>query len=139
MTETQPIVLKKRDGALNFWLILLLIANILFLLSQIPFILNYFFFPWGTMVLAMFSEISGVHSWGSFAPLFVVFSLVSICSIVALFMWKRWGFYALCLVVVASFLISMFVVRVLSFGIIVNGIAIGILGILLRLQWNLFR
>jgi|WetSurMetagenome_2_1015567.scaffolds.fasta_scaffold31440_3 hypothetical protein len=138
MTENQPINLKKRDGALNFWLFLLLFANIIFVVSQVPGV-NELFFPFGAILFFMFSAFSGVSSWSSFVPIFIAFAIVSICSVVALFVWRKWGYYTICLVAIASFLTSISVVGILTFGVIVNCVAVVILGILLRAQWNLFR
>ena len=95
------------------------------------------FFPLGA-ILSIFVTgfFGGSPLWS--IPLFIAYSVVSICSVIALFTWRKWGFYAVCLTTVAGFL-TCFVTGVLPFGVTVNCAGTFILAILLRTEWNLFR
>ena len=135
MSENQP---RKRDGGLTFWLSLILAGNILFIISQIyAEISELLFFPIGTILLETFNLVfNGFPLWSM--PLFIAYSVGSICSIVAIFMWRTVGFYAISLIAIVGLLTSM-ASGVLTLSIIANCISIGILAILLRTEWKLFR
>ncbi len=134
MSENQ---LRKRDGGLTFWLSLILVGNAIFVISQIYSDVGFFFFPVGTIFFAVFESFSsGFPLWS--IPLFVAYSIGSICSIVALFTWRKIGFYAICLFAVAAFITGI-ATGVLTLSIIINCVSMGILAILLRTEWKLFR
>ncbi len=136
MSENQPNQPKKRDGGLTFWLVIILLGNMIFLLSQVPSI-RLLFFPLGAILFSFFDGFFGGSPLWSI-PLFIIYTIISICSIIALLMWRKVGFYAICLTAIAAFITSM-VVGILTFGIIVNCASIVILSILLRTEWKLFR
>ncbi len=137
MSENQPEQPKKRDGGLAFWLVIILLGNTMFLLSQVPS-MRFLFFPLGTILLSIFDVLStgGLPLWS--IPLFIIYSIISTCSIIAVFMWRKLGFYAICLTAIAGFITSI-VAGILTLAIIVNSASIVILSILLRTEWKLFR
>ncbi|MGD6807722.1 MAG: hypothetical protein ACQCN4_12285, partial [Candidatus Bathyarchaeia archaeon] len=79
---------------------------------------------------------SGSPVW--LTPLFVFYAIVSICAIGALFMWRKIGFYAVCIAAVAAFLTGV-AGGTLTMAILANCISTIILAILLRSEWKLFR
>ena len=136
MTQNLP---KKRDRALTFWLILILVGNALFLVSQLAHVwkdIYFLFLPFSAFLFLLSDSSFGIPLWGT--ALFIVYSAVSIGSVAALFRWRKWGFYAICLAAAAAFVTSLFV-GVLSLGIIVNCASTLILGFLLITDWHLFR
>ena len=134
MSEKQP---RKRDRALTFWLILILTGNAIYIVSQIYPDIDFLFFPLGAIFFTVINSFStGFPLWS--IPLFIAYSVGSVCSIIILFMWRKIGFYAICLFAVVGFITSL-ASGVLTLSIIINFVSIGILGILLRSEWKLFR
>jgi hypothetical protein len=133
---------KKLDGGLNFWLMLTLLGNAVFVLGNAIFLVSQIetdmFFPLGGL-LSLFVNaflLGGSPLWS--IPLFITYSLVSICSIIALYMWRKWGFYAICLTTIAGF-VTCFGTGILPFGVLVGCASTVILAILLRTEWSRFR
>ena len=133
MSENQP---KNRSGGLSTWLILILLGNIIFLLSQATTVINSLFPALGLFLFFFYGFFAGSPLWS--IPLFVTYSVVSMCSVIVLFTWRKRGFYAICLATVAAFLTSI-VGGILTFNVLVNCASTLILGILLRAEWNKFQ
>jgi hypothetical protein len=129
MTENLP---KQRSGTLTLWLTLGLLVNIAFAFSY----LNYFvgFSAIAFFTLSFFTGYPALYS----IPLLTVYSLVSVCSVLALFKFRKWGFYTLILSTAAE-LATHAVTGILAAGSIIDIAFVVILFMLLRPQWNLFR
>ena len=88
-TDSQPTVTKKsRHGCLTTWLILIIIANII-----IPIL----------VVMAVNSNPGKYPGW--VIPLEIIFGVWAVVCALALFMWKKWGFYGFCVGAVATIII----------------------------------
>jgi hypothetical protein len=141
MSENQPNEPKKRDGGLRTWLVLILLGNAIFLISLLASVWKDFFFvifPFGVILgfFEFFSESFLIPLWS--IPFFVIYSAISICSVILLFAWRKWGFYAICIITIAG-LVTGIVSGFLTLGILAGCASIVILGILLRSEWKLFR
>jgi hypothetical protein len=98
---------------------------------------GYAFLSHWTDVFFFFNSFSfGLPAW--LIPLLVGYALVSVCAICALFMWRKIGFYAVCIAAVAAFLTGV-AGGTLTMAILANCISTIILAILLRSEWKLFR
>jgi hypothetical protein len=129
--------LKKRDGGLAFWLKIILLGNTIFIASQVWAGVQLLFFPFGAIFFTFFNAFFfGSPPW--LMPLFVTYSIISIGSVVTLFKWRKWGFYAICLTTIVGFVTGI-TSGVLTFGILVNCFGTIILAILLRTEWSQFR
>ena len=78
---------KSRNRYLLDWLLLIILGNLFEL------------FLYGSEVLA------GDSPWYSFA--FVLISLFDIACVLALFAWKKWGFWGICAASAATFIINL--------------------------------
>ena len=141
MSENQRNQPKKRDGGLTTWLYLILLGNAIFFVSLLTYFLKDFFFlifPFG-VIFSLFEFFSGVFLFPLWSiPLFVIYSAISICSVTLLFVWRKWGFYAICITTIAG-LITGIVSGFLTLAILADCIGTVILSVLLRSEWNLFR
>jgi hypothetical protein len=128
---------KKRSGGLTFWLAVILFGNAIFVIAQIWPDAGMLFFPIGPIFFFLFNGFSmGSPVWSM--PLFVVYAIVSLCAIGALFMWRKIGFYAVCLASVAAFLTGVSG-GTLTMAILADCVSTIVLAILLRSEWKLFR
>ncbi|OGS51933.1 MAG: hypothetical protein A3J79_12200 [Elusimicrobia bacterium RIFOXYB2_FULL_62_6] len=105
----QPAIEKQRHGCLTAWLILMLIANSVFALVYI----------FGAQALKLRAA---MPDWAF--PVLALGSLVNAACAVALFWWKKWGFYAFCVTSVIALGVN------LSTGMSVSQIIVGLLGVL---------
>lgn len=80
---------KKRHGCLTAWLILLMIANPVSALIYILGGNSYSYLP------------------GWYVPLVIILSLLNLTSAIALFKWKKWGFWTISAVTVIMFFINL--------------------------------
>ena len=129
MTKNPP---EKRDNVLTVLLVLILLGNAIFVIGHLLEDAFFFFLP----ISPIYFFFVGIPVWA--IPLFIIYSIVSICSVIALFAYRKVGFYVFCLSTVAGFITSM-ASGVLTFGVIVNCATTVILAILLRAEWNLYR
>ena len=96
---------KSRHRFLTTWLILMIVGNIGGALTY-------------TLLPDAFSYLPG---W--IIPINIVVSLINLGSIIALFMWKKWGFWVLC-----GTCISVFVLN-LSIGVGIGSSILGLVGV----------
>ena len=85
MTNNQP---KKLGGWLTFWLVMYLLGFALILSLSISSFLAF-------NGLSSLPEFGGVAVWA--VPLLIICSIVGLASSIALLKWRKWGFYAICL------------------------------------------
>jgi len=132
MSKDQP---KQRGTLLTLWLILLVLANAFVAVGYI--VIAY--------LLAIQSSIFNDPTnpiYGFDIPLWAVMlssilSIANLVSVVALFKWRKWGFFAFC----ASTLVAVIENIVLGSGVFAleGFVSIAILYLLLRSKWNLLQ
>ncbi len=87
-----PVKPKQRHGCLTAWLIFIIVACALFIILYLA----------GS---ALISETLDLAGW--VIPVLIILLLVEIACAIALFMWKKWGFWGFCAIAVFSFIINM--------------------------------
>ncbi len=85
MTDT-----KKRNGWLTAWLILIIIANAITLLIYLS---------------GVASQVLGPMP-GWFIAVAIVLSLFNVICVIALFRWKKWGFWGICVSAIIEFIVN---------------------------------
>ncbi|NJL63043.1 MAG: hypothetical protein HC903_15920 [Methylacidiphilales bacterium] len=110
---------KRRHGCLTAWLIFMIVANSLGLLGNAYFALN----PKAYEVTAVQQGLRAVPSLTFF--LLTCLSAFSIACAIALFKWKKWGFYGFLCISVTAFIIN------LSIGISLLQSLLGFVGVAL--------
>jgi len=83
---------KKRNGWLTAWLVLMIIANVAVAL--------YYIFMGDTISRAL----PGLPGWT--LPVCTVLLVFNIVCTAALFMWKKWGFWGLCVSAIIAFIVN---------------------------------
>ena len=117
---------KERGALLTVWLLLMLVANI----ASVMF---YFVFEISTVGRQLF--LPNVPLWAIYS--FTVLGLLNIVFTMMLFMWRKLGFFALCISAGTAFAVNLIVgVGVFS---IVGLVSIPILYLILRPKWNLLK
>ncbi len=94
------MTLRQRHGCLTAWLIFMIIVSSLGALGSLFFAIN----P------NLYDPIAAQQSTSNLSSAFIVLTLISIFDIIcaiALFRWKKWGFYGILGVSVVSFIISL--------------------------------
>jgi hypothetical protein len=127
MLQSQP---KQFGALLTVWLILVILANVATALIYI--LLGYGLAIGNALVVEFFGSIP---LWAT--VVFSVFSVVNVCAAVALFKWRKWGFYAFCI----SAAVALTVNLVLGLGVLAFGglASLVILYLLLRSKWSLLH
>jgi hypothetical protein len=102
---------KKRHGCLTAWLVLMIVGNaaaaLMYLLGS-----------------AMIREnLPGAPGWAF--PVLIVFALFNLVCAVALFQWKKWGFWGCCVSSVVVLVVN------LSIGLGAGTVLFGLVGVLL--------
>src|SRR5215471_8227295 len=100
---------KQRHGCLTAWLVLVIILNAIVSLVYL----------FGSSAVA--SALPSSRGWA--IPVLAVLALVNVACAVALFLWKRWGFYGLVATSVVTFGIN------IALGINVLQAAFGLVGV----------
>ncbi|PAX52567.1 hypothetical protein [Brunnivagina elsteri] len=110
---------KRRHGCLTAWLIFMIVANSLGLLGNAYFALN-------PKVYETTAVQQGLRTIPSFTFLLLTcLSAFSIACAIALFKWKKWGFYGFLCVSVTAFVVN------LSIGISLFQSLLGFVGVAL--------
>lgn len=122
--QNQP---KSRGGLLTAWLILVLLANGLMAFTYLGASYNY--------AIGVSTPLS--NSMPLFLLLiFAIFSVLNVCATIALFKWKKWGFYACCLSSAVAFFANISLGVTLAFA---GLFGVLILYLLLRSKWGLLE
>lgn len=114
---------KERGTLLTIWLILMLISNLLAVLGNLFLSSNQAsFYP---------NTSSGIFY------ILSLLGLINIGSVIYLFKWKKWGFYAFCGVAVIAFIINL----IIGLGVasLFGFIGVIILYLLLKPKWDLLE
>ena len=102
---------KNRHGCLTAWLVLMLIANgasgLMYLLGS----------------EAIRRSLPNAPGWAF--PVLIVFSLFNVVCAVALFQWKRWGFWGFCVSSLVALVVN------LSIGLGMGSALAGLVGVIL--------
>jgi hypothetical protein len=85
-----PVKTKKRHGCLTVWLILIIIGCALSLV--------------GYLVGSSFMVAANVPGW--VIPVYIVISVLQLVCAIALFKWKKWGFWGIIVATVISVIIG---------------------------------
>lgn len=96
---------KSRHWFLTTWLILMIVGNIGGTLTYILMPQAYSYLP------------------GWIIPVNIAVSLINLGSIIALFLWKKWGFWLLCGTCISVFILN------LSIGVGIGSSILGLLGV----------
>lgn len=86
-TRTRP---KNRHGCLTVWLVLIIIFNIITIIIAVPKgspVAPDILLGWQTLIV-------------------IIFNLFNIVCAIALFMWKKWGFWGFCASSVITFIVN---------------------------------
>ena len=114
---------RKRGTVLTVWLVFLILANAVGAIRSVLLILSITTVPFS------------VPLWESYES--IVVSVLIVVSLIAMLMWKKWGFYMFCAILVLGFAVNLIVgVGVFSFF---GLIEIVITYLLLRSIWSLFE
>jgi hypothetical protein len=100
---------KQRHGCLTAWLVLVIVLNAIVSLVYL----------FGSSAVG--STLPSSRGWA--IPVLAVLALVNVACAVALFLWKRWGFYGLVATSVVTFAIN------IALGINVLQAAFGLVGV----------
>jgi hypothetical protein len=134
MSENQPRI---HSGWVTLWILLIVGANVLGILGYV--VVAYLLGTNNTAFnnLTSFLSVLNAPLWVTF--IFITIELVSICSAMALFKWRKWGFFALCVTYSVGFLTNNAIGNSLTFPHILVLFVPVVLYLLLRHEWNLLR
>ena len=109
---------KQRHGCLTAWLIFMIVTNAL---ASLTYLFG------GSLITQTTPSIPGWAIWG-----FAFFSILNVAFAIALFTWKKWGFWGFCVSGVFAFFLNIFSgINILSavFGFVGIAILYGVLQI----------
>ena len=129
MSQNQP---NQRGTLLTLWLVLMALANVVIASGYI--IIDYLLTTNNSTLTNLLSRLA-IPLWA--IALFSIFSIVNLCSVIALLRWRKLGFFALCVSTLVGFTAN---IAMESYSYAIVGLfGIVILYLLLRSKWNLLR
>lgn len=95
VAQPEPVRAKSRHGCLTAWLVLMLVANSASALMYI----------FGAENIRR--NMPAVPQWAF--PVLIVFSLFNLACAIALFRWKKWGFWGFCASGIIALVINLYI------------------------------
>lgn len=100
---------KKRHGCLTAWLGLMIVVNALTALAYLL----------GSSMMRQ--AMPNAPAWAF--PVLIVFAVINVVCAVALFQWKKWGFWGVCVSSAAGLVVN------LSIGLSIGSVVLGLVGV----------
>jgi hypothetical protein len=131
MPEDQP---KQRGTLLTLWLVIMMISSAFY--AYVYIAITYALVTNNQAILKSYPLNSWtIPIWA--AILFSILNVVNICSVIALFKWRKWGFYTFCVSAAVGVMVNfaLGVGPTSVFGLL----GISILGSILVRKWNMLK